>query len=137
MLAGLLDLVAHVLGPRSVGATLVWLADWERSGCETSLPEGGSTPLLSLTERAHDGAVTNLLQQHDGAALVSPDGALWWVGAELRGATITDDVEPAVGGMRHRSAARFSRLRPDAWVFVISHDGPVSVFVDGRDVTRD
>ena len=139
VLAGLLDLVAHVLGPRNVGATLAWLPNWERTGCEDSLPTGGSTPLLSLLERAHDGAVTNLLRQHDGAALVSPAGALWWVGAELRGDRAPADAStssPPVGGMRHRSAARFSRRRPDAWVFVVSHDGPVSVFVGGRDLTR-
>ena len=134
VLDGLLDLAAHVLGPRDVGATLVWLPDWERTGCSASLPTGGSTPLLSLTDRTHDGAVTNLLRQHDGAALVSPGGALWWVGAELA-APPDDDAVPAVGGMRHRSAARFSRRRPDAWVVVVSQDGPVSVFVDGRDVT--
>ena len=134
VLAGLLNLVVHVLGPNEVGATLVWLPDWERTGCDASLPTGGSTPLLSLCNRALDGAITNLLRQHDGAALVSPDGALWWVGAELAGPTRLDDVE-ADGGMRHRSAARFSRLRPDVWVFVVSQDGPVSVFVDGHDVT--
>ncbi len=39
--------------------------------------------------------------------------------------------------MRHRSAARFSRMRPDTWVFVVSQDGPVSVFVDGHDVTAE
>ena len=137
VLGGLLDLVAHVLGPREVGATLVWLPDWQRTGCEASLPAGGSTPLLSLRERAHDGAITNLLRQHDGATLVSPGGALWWVGAELRGTAVaTEPITPPVGGMRHRSAARFSRRRPDAWVFVVSHDGPVSVFVGGDDVTR-
>ena len=136
VLAGLLDLAAHVLGPRDVGATLVWLPDWDRTGCDSSLPGGGSTPLLSLTDRAHDGAVTNLLRQHDGAALVSPSGALWWVGAELSAPTSGDDVVPSAGGMRHRSAARFSRRRPDAWVVVVSHDGPVTVFVDGEDATQ-
>lgn len=134
VLGGLLDLAVHVLGPKEVGATLAWLPDWERTGCDASLPTGGSTPLLSLCDRKLAGAVTNLLRQHDGAALVSPGGALWWVGAELAGPMLPDDVE-AGGGMRHRSAARFSRLRPDAWVFVVSQDGPVSVFVDGHDVT--
>ena len=134
VLEGLLDLAAHVLSPHDVGATLAWLPDWERTGCVASLPAGGSTPLLSLCDRTLDGAVTNLLRQHDGAALVSPEGALWWVGAELTGPALPDD-DPADGGMRHRSAARFSRLRPEAWVIVVSQDGPVSVFVGGHDVT--
>src|SRR5690606_28240005 len=81
VLRGLCELVAHQLGPREVGATLVWLPDWERRGCAATLPRGGSTPLLSLRDRALDGAVTNLLRQHDGAALVAPSGVLWWVGA--------------------------------------------------------
>lgn len=136
VLEGLLDLAVHVLGPRDVGATLVWLPDWERRGCEGSLPTGGSTPLLDLTDRRLDGAVTNLLRQHDGAALVSPAGALWWVGAELA-APRSPDEGSVEGGMRHRSAARFSRLRPDAWVVVVSQDGPVSVYVDGREASRD
>lgn len=134
VLRGLLELAVHVLGPRHVGATLVWLPDWDRHGCERSLPGGGSTPLLPLTDRTLDGAVTNLFQQHDGAALVAPHGALWWVGAELDAAP-DGEAAPVVGGMRHRSAARFSRLRPDAWVVVVSHDGPVAVYVDGRDRT--
>lgn len=133
-LHGLLDLAVHVLGPRDVGATLVWLPDWDRHGCRESLPRGGSTPLLDLTDRTLDGAITNLLRQHDGAALVSPSGALWWVGAELTGPPAPEGA-PNLGGMRHRSAARFSGLRPDAWVLVVSHDGPVSVFVGGRDVS--
>lgn len=133
-LRGLLDLAVHALGPRDVGATLVWLPDWDRRGCHRSLPAGGSTPLLPLTDRTLDGAVTNLLRQHDGAALVAPHGALWWVGAELEAAP-GEDPAPAVGGMRHRSAARFSRLRPDTWVVVVSHDGPVAVYVGGRDLS--
>lgn len=136
VLRGLLDLAVHVLGPRDVGATLVWLPDWNRRGCEASLPTGGSTPLLPLTDRTLDGALTNLLRQHDGAALVSPEGALWWVGAELV-APPGLDMPPVVGGMRHRSSARFSHLRRDSWVIVVSHDGPVSVFVGGEEVTRD
>lgn len=134
VLQGLLDLAVHVLGPRDLGATLVWLPDWSRRGCEQSLPAGGSTPLLDMTDRTLDGAVTNLIRQHDGAALVAPNGSLWWVGAEL--AAPFTMASPGTGGMRHRSAARFSHLRPDAWVFVVSHDGPVSVFVDGRDLTH-
>lgn len=134
VLQGLLDLAVHVLGPRDLGATLVWLPDWDRLGCDQSLPSGGSTPLVDLTDRTMDGAVTNLMRQHDGAALVSPDGALWWVGAELSAPATMD--APVTGGMRHRSAARFSHLRPAAWVFVVSHDGPVSVFVGGQDLTR-
>ncbi len=134
VLQGLLDLTIHVLGPRDLGATLVWLPDWSRRGCERSLPTGGSTPLITLTDRTLDGAVTNLIRQHDGAALVSPGGALWWIGAELSAPTIP--ASPATGGMRHRSAARFSHMRRGAWAFVVSHDGPVSIFHDGRDLTQ-
>lgn len=134
VLRSLLDLAVHVLSPHDVGATLVWMPDWERRGCTRSLPSGGSTPLLGLDDRTLDAAVTNLLRQHDGATLVSPEGALWWVGAELAAVPGEGDA-PVSGGMRHRSAARFSRLRPDTWVLVVSHDGPVSVYVEGREVS--
>jgi hypothetical protein len=136
VLRGLLDLAVHVLGPRDVGATLVWLPDWERRGCDATLPGGGSTPLLPLTDRSLDPAVANLLCQHDGAALVAPGGALWWVGAELAAPPVRHGPLTG-GGMRHRSAARFSRVRPDAWVVVVSQDGPVSVYVDGDEVGRE
>jgi hypothetical protein len=136
VLAGLLDLAVHTLSPAGIGATLVWLPDWDRTGCAGSLAGGGSTPLLSVTDRALDPALKNLLAQHDGAALISPDGSLWWAGAELIAPPTPPDEPPIVGGTRHRSAARFSHLRPDAWVIVISHDGPVSVFVSGREVIR-
>lgn len=138
VLRGLLQLAVHTLSAHQVGATLVLLPDWDRTGCARDLDAGGSTPLLPVADRSADGAIANLLRQHDGAALISPDGSLWWAGAELAGPPPTG-ASPVAGsggdgGMRHRSAARFSKLRPDAVVVVVSGDGPVSLFVAGEDI---
>lgn len=132
---GLLDLAVHTLSPGRVGATLVWLPDDDHTGIGRLLGHGGSVPPLPLSQYTIHRTVANLLGQHDGAMLVAPDGRLVCVGVELLGDPEADVVRHS--GMRHRSAARFSRMRPEAVVVVVSGDGPVSVYVDGVDITRD
>lgn len=130
---GLLDLAVHTLSPRRIGATLVWLADDDRTGVGGMLGHGGPVPPLPVAERGVHHAIANLLAQHDGATLLSSDGRLVCTGVELLGDPTPEIVHHQ--GMRHRSAARFSRLRPEAVVVVVSEDGPVSIYVDGDDVT--
>ncbi len=132
---GLLDLAVHTLSPGRVGATLVWLSDDDRTGVGGLLGHGGTVPPLPVSQRPIHRAVANLLGQHDGATLLSPDGRLLCAGVELLGDPDSDVVRHR--GMRHRSAARFSRLRPEAVVVVVSEDGPVSIYLDGVDITRD
>lgn len=131
---GLLDLAVHTLSPGRVGATLVWLPDDdETTGVGGLLAHGGSVPPLPVSQQTTHRAVANLLGQHDGAMLVAPDGRLVCMGVELLGEAGHGLVRHR--GMRHRSAARFSHLRPEAIVVVVSGDGPVSVYVGGEDVT--
>lgn len=132
---GLLDLAVHTLSPGRVGATLVWLPDDERTGIGGLLGHGGTVPPLPVSKRGVHHAIANLLGQHDGATLLSPDGRLDCTGVELLGQPDADVVRHR--GMRHRSAARFSLLRPRAVVVVVSEDGPVSVYLDGVDITSD
>ncbi len=130
---GLLDLAVHTLSPRRIGATLVWLPDDGHVGIGGMLGHGGPVPPLPVAERSVHHAIANLLGQHDGATLLSLDGRLVCTGVELLGDPTPEIVRHL--GMRHRSAARFSRLRPEAIVVVVSEDGPVSIYVDGDDVT--
>lgn len=132
---GLVDLAVHTLSPRRIGATLVWLPDEDQSGVGGVLGDGGAAPPLPVAERGVHHAIANLLGQHDGATLLSWDGRLVCTGVELLGDPVAELVRHH--GMRHRSAARFSRMRPDVIVVVVSEDGPVSVYVDGNDVTSD
>ena len=48
---------------------------------------------------------------------------------------MVDDAENRARGSRYNSALRYTRLHGDAVVVVVSSDGPVSVFVNGEDLT--
>src|SRR5690606_30952535 len=69
--------------------------------------------------------------------LVDHRGAIHHLGVGLRWSL---EAEAAVAiedkGMRHRSAARWTYDHPDAPAVVVSEDGPVSVFRQGRALTK-
>jgi hypothetical protein len=77
----------------------------------------------------------SLLGQVDGATLVDPDGEVSTIQVGLQWTDRAGDLVGATGGMRHTSARRFSFDQPGALVFVVSQDGPASVFSDGALIT--
>jgi hypothetical protein len=46
------------------------------------------------------------------------------------------ELVKAEGGLRHTSAKRYSFDDPDSLVFVVSHDGPVTVYSDGMNIIQ-
>ena len=50
----------------------------------------------------------------------------------LRSSLESELAVPQKGGMRHRSAARFTWDHHHTIAFVVSEDGPVTVFREGR-----
>jgi hypothetical protein len=66
----------------------------------------------------------------DRAVLVDPDGDLAALNVLLLAPGIPDELR-FDGGTRHNSAGRFSAAEPHALGFVVSSDGPVTVFQAG------
>src|SRR5207244_9092140 len=68
----------------------------------------------------------------DGAFVVERDGRLLAVNVILRPTRASEQAVPATKGTRHTSAARHTYDCPDVLAFVVSTDGPVTVFSDGQ-----
>ena len=92
-----------------------------------------STPrTLSITNRQHFPALFASLQQHDLATLVTADGSVEYLGVGLRSSAEAERTVDSDRGMRHRSAQRFSYDHPSTTIAVVSDNGPVTIFRQGR-----
>lgn len=133
ILAGILELCVHWLSPSYVGTTIVWYLtdDDEDDRALMDLSLARRAPPLRLQERSHLPALLSVLRQVDGAATVRSTGSLRHVRVFLRPTEKAGELVPAIQGTRHTSARRFSYDEPRVLVFVVSEDGPVSVFADG------
>jgi DNA integrity scanning protein DisA with diadenylate cyclase activity len=134
VMAGLLDLAIHWLSPGRIGATLVVPVSHGDSGLE--LTEAVTTPDLSITARHHYPALLAALMQSDLATVVDETGRPDRIGVGLRWTPEAEQAVEVSGGMRHRSAARYTYDHPEAVAVVVSEDGPVTVFARGKPVSR-
>jgi hypothetical protein len=141
VLAALFDLCVHWLSAAGVGATLVWWLDddgVDDGSGPTGLDRSTAHPAcsLSVADRRHHPALLSLLSQMDRAAVVRRDGELIEVGVGLvASAEALERIAPA-GGTRHSSARRYAYDQPRSVVFVVSSDGPVTVFSDGASAAQ-
>lgn len=129
----ILEFCVHSMSPSPSGAALLWALDGSVVG---RLSEGRPrrVPAVSLQDRANHGPLRQLLAQADGAALLAPGAELVDVGLYLRASTeayaaVREDPEH---GTRHASARRFSFDNACTVVFVVSQDGPVTVYFKGE-----
>jgi hypothetical protein len=135
----ILDFCVHTAGPGAGGTMLVWCLDTDtldqlrNHSAHTRLRAATELPLTLPV--AHS-AIRQLLFQVDGAAAVDPDGSVVEIGLHLRpSASAHQNIPlPAFGGTRHAAAQRSSKDFPNAIFFVVSDDGPVTVFNDGRTI---
>jgi hypothetical protein len=136
----ILDFCVHTMSPAEAGTTLVWAHGAsgldDVPGLSASQPPTVLPP-LPFSSRAARAAIRQLLSQVDGAAILDNDGNLVAVGAQLRSSATSHErlqIEPGVGS-RHASARRYSFDHRDVLVFVVSRDGPVTVFARGETIT--
>lgn len=132
VLDGLLEVSVHWLSPAFLGAVFVW--SLHRPALElrgVDIPPTHTQPQLSVTSRAHYPALFSVHGQLDGATLVDPAGRCRAYGATLNSSAEATSIVPADRGTRHTSARRYSYDHPGTTLFVVSEDGPVSVYVDG------
>ena len=130
---GLLDLAVHWLSPARVGATIVVHEQgfqWASMDVATKF----HAPKLSIKNRQHFPALFASLQQHDLATLVTAEGSVEYLGVGLRSSAEAERAVDSDRGMRHRSAQRFSYDHPSTTIAVISDNGPVTIFRNGRAV---
>ena len=130
----LLDVCVHWLSPAGIGATLVWIPG--NAASSKGLDDKGAftPPPLSVLDSGQRPAIAHVLGQLDLAAIVDDRGRILRLAVKLEHGPDQQQLHFR-GGMRHESAGRFSDLQPDALVFVVSADGPVTVFRAGEIVT--
>jgi hypothetical protein len=134
VLSGLLELAVHWLSPGRVGATLVVPVSHGESGLD--LGHAIAVPDLSVTIRHHYPAILAALMQTDLATVVDAAGRPDRIGVGLHWSTEAEQAVDVNGGMRHRSAARYTYDHQDAVAIVVSEDGPVTVFHHGKPLSQ-
>lgn len=133
VLEGILDLCVHWLSPARIGATVLYDFDPRHDdGPSLDLDAAIDAPRLSVLTRHHYPALFAALSQTDLATLVGPDGTVTRLGVGLRSSIESEQAVAQDRGMRHRSAARYTWDHHHTVAFVVSEDGPVTVFRLGR-----
>jgi DNA integrity scanning protein DisA with diadenylate cyclase activity len=134
----LLDFALHVLSPRNVGATFVLMLDGTASNLSgfSRVPRALGAKLNILSPSPND-ALATVLATVDGACVIEADGTVYGIEAMFSvSLNATKLISVAGAGARHNSAARFSFDHPETLVVVVSADGPVTVFSDGRSLLQ-
>lgn len=134
--AQILDFCVHSAGPAPGGTILAWCLNAEAltSLHRRSVRTQPTLPLsLPLTLPVAHSAIHQLLSQVDGAAAVNHQGELIEIGLHLRPSSKAQRATtiPASAGTRHASAQLCSVDVSDALFFVVSDDGPVTVYANG------
>ncbi|HXI31729.1 MAG TPA: diadenylate cyclase [Vicinamibacterales bacterium] len=129
----LLELSHHRFGPSGVGATLIYvLTDQPDVGHRRNPGIHVDAFQLSVLNEAEEPLLLQQARYRDGALLVGRDGRLLAVNVILRPTRASEHAVPVTRGTRHTSAARHTYDCPDVLAFVVSTDGPVTVFSDGE-----
>jgi DNA integrity scanning protein DisA with diadenylate cyclase activity len=133
----LLELSHHRISPHKFGATLLYMLT-ERPLTLRRRDEGVeiATLNLSVLNPADEPLLLHQARFRDGALLIGRDGRLLAVNVILRPTRASEQAVPATKGTRHTSAARHTYDCPDTLAFVVSTDGPVTVFSDGRRIAE-
>lgn len=128
----LLRFAIHELGGRHIGATLIWRPSDVDEPATRIEPLVHNAPRLRLDKLGEEAALAQALAQTDGAALFDHDATLSALGLRLAPSRDAERAVPAMSGMRHTSALRYSFDDPHAIVIVVSDDGPVTLMHAGR-----
>jgi DNA integrity scanning protein DisA with diadenylate cyclase activity len=129
----LLELSHHRFSPNGVGATLVYaLTEHPEDSRRRDRGVSVAAMNLSVLDEAEEPLLLHQARYRDGALLVGRAGRLLAVNVILRPTRASEQAVPATKGTRHTSAARHTYDCPDVLAFVVSTDGPVTVFSDGQ-----
>jgi DNA integrity scanning protein DisA with diadenylate cyclase activity len=136
-LRDILEFCFHDLSSRKIGATLVWcLVEPSTTDLENMNPNFVLQQIETRVGSDRSVAVLrHLLTYTDGAAILDAQARAIGVGAQLKYSEASKRLIEAHPGTRHTSAQRFSYDFAQSIIFVVSSDGPVTVFSDGMSVT--
>lgn len=136
-LKNLLEFCFHDLSPQKIGATLVWcLAEPNLEELENMRPNFTLQEIETRVDSDRSVAILrHLLTYTDGAVILDAEARAIGVGAQLKYSETSKRLIEAHAGTRHTSAQRFSYDFTKGIVFVVSSDGPVTVFSDGMSVS--
>jgi hypothetical protein len=127
-----LNLCVHVLSSAHVGATVVMAMKEGHSLTQINYDHAFQPPVaLNVRDREAHAAIRSALSQLDRACVIAGNGEVVTLGARLMFGEESNDVT-SPGGTRHNSALRFSAEEKTTLVFVVSEDGPVTVFRGGE-----
>ena len=138
-LHSLLRLAYYFLSSRNVGTTLVWRIQEPIQRTIQGLSAAGlalGNLNLNINDEAKFPIIEHLLKYHDGAMIIGPTGDIECIGAHLKYGDESVERITADKGTRHTSAKRFSFEHAETVVFVVSQDGPVSIYSDGYKITE-
>jgi DNA integrity scanning protein DisA with diadenylate cyclase activity len=129
----ILELCHHRMSPRKIGATLIYLlTESEYAGRRRDDGVRVASLGASILNRDEEPLVLHQARYRDGALLIARDGRLLAVNVILRPKRASEQAVAPMKGTRHTSAARHTFDCPDVLAFVVSSDGPVTVFTDGK-----
>lgn len=134
LLRGMLELAIHWLSPARVGATLVLPGAHGGAGLDIDHSRNG--PPLSITKRHHFAALFSSLMQSDLATVIDPSGTVSRIGVALHSSPEANEAVNHERGMRHRSAAQYTFDQPGALAVVVSEEGPVTTFYQGKALSQ-
>jgi DNA integrity scanning protein DisA with diadenylate cyclase activity len=131
----ILELSHHRISAKKIGATLLYMLTDDEAATKRRA-DGISVAVLNLSvlHEAEEPLLLHQARYRDGALLIGRGGRLLAVNVILRPTKASEEAIPATGGTRHTSAARHTYDCPDVLAFVVSSDGPVTVFSDGQRV---
>ncbi len=135
----MLDFCVHIAAPSPGGTILAWCLDDQsldrlRARSVSTRPPPGIA--LSVARPVVHSALRHMLAQVDGACAVNARGEVIEIGLHLRASAEADSavkVSP-MKGTRHAAAKRCSYDITNAVFFVVSDDGPVTVYVRGETI---
>ena len=133
----LLEVTHHRLSPHRIGATLLYLLE-DPPRPTKRRDDGISLEVLgvSVLNEAEEPVLLHQVRYRDGAVLIDRGGRLLASNVILRPTKASEQAVPPMGGTRHTSAARHTYDCPDVLAFVVSIDGPVTVFSDGLRIAQ-
>src|SRR5262249_56443973 len=132
----LLELTHHRISPQRIGATLLYALTRNPAAARRSEGIPLATLGLSVVNERDQPMLVHQARYRDGALLIGHDGTLLAVDVILRPSRASEQAVPAMKGTRHTSAARYTYDQPDVLAFVVSTDGPVTVFSDGKRIAE-
>ena len=138
-LFGFLHFTYYVLSSQNIGATLVWrVREPEQPTIDGLADIGFDLREMGMTLRSESdfSIIQHLVKYTDGAVVTDPFGKIERIGAHLIYREETATKVPSDKGTRHTSAKRFSFEHDETIVFVVSEDGPVSIYSDGYKITE-